>query len=155
MSEESEKQNTTTNENPITTFEKVQTLEIIETPIELLHEPDWRQKIKTQFNQYSTLVAEKGSQLADDLIFKNYYLNLPFSIVEQSNNKNTISVDLNKNNNLSISYRDRKMAVFGLTFSSVFFHFLRANSNFKIRWAIPYYVFYSVLLCRENLDPFL
>ena len=155
MNEESEKQNITTNENPITTIETIQTINIIETPIELLHEPDWRQKIKTQFNQYSTVVAEKGSQLADNLIFKNYYLNLPFSIVEQSNSKNTISVDLTKNNHLAISYRDRKMAVFGLTFSSVVFHFLMANSKFKIRWAIPYYVFYSVLLCRENLDPFL
>jgi hypothetical protein len=140
---------------PMTTVETFETIEIIETPLDSVPQPDWKEKIKNQLNHYSSIVAHKSSQLADDLIFRNYYLNLPYYIVEQSNNKNTIPIEFSKDKRCSLSYRDRKLAVFGLTFSSVVYHFMRANSNFKLRWTIPYYVFYSLLLCRENLDPFL
>jgi len=158
MSEENNFQNKNElkqDESFITQETRVETIEIIETPLDSVSQPDWKEKINTQFNNYYSIVSQKSSQLADDLILKNYYLNLPFYIVEQSNIKNTIPIELSKNNRYSLSYRDRKLTVFGLTFSSVVFHFMRANSNFKLRWTIPYYIFYSLLLCRENLDPFL
>ena len=158
MSEENNFQNKNElkqDESFITQETKVETIEIIETPLDSVSQPDWKEKINTQFNNYYSIVSQKSSQLADDLILKNYYLNLPFYIVEQSNIKNTIPIELSKNNRYSLSHRDRKLAVLGLTFSSVVFHFIRANSNFKLRWTLPYYVFYYLLLCRENLDPFL
>ncbi len=80
----------------------------------------------------------------------NYYLNYPFKIVQKCNNKNTIAIGDRK-----IKYSDRKMAVIGLSLGSALIQFVKLNSSFKVRWLIPYYLFFSLLFCRENLNPFL
>ncbi len=83
-------------------------------------------------------------------VINNYYLNLPFKIVRQCNCKNTITIG-----NKTFKYTDRKIIVIGLSLGTAIFNCMRSNSSFKFRWLIPYYVFFSILFCRENLNPFL
>lgn len=97
----------------------------------------------------------KGVNIFDENVLKNYYFNLPNSIVKQCNYKNTIDFHLN-NEKYTIEYKQRKIAVILLSTTSVLAHFIRSRSKaLKLRWFIPYYVFYSILFCRENLDPIL
>jgi hypothetical protein len=97
----------------------------------------------------------KGVNLFEEKVLNNYYFNLPNSIVKQCNNKNRIEFHL-KQENYTIEYKQRKIAVILLSSSSMLTHFVRSRSKaLKIRWFIPYYIFYSLLFCRENLDPIL
>ena len=153
MTEESNNKN-----SKIESTESIQSIQVIEIIEEdkPFSPKEWANNISLKFKHSCSELISKGVKAADHLILKNYYLNLPLSIIKQSNNKNTIEIELSSNNNFKITYKQRKLAVFGLTLSSTMIYYLRSNnSRFKIRWLFPYYVFYSVLLCRENLDPFL
>jgi len=90
-----------------------------------------------------------------NLLVNNFFLGLPMSFISQSNNKNTISINLTRREYL-IKYTDRKVMAFSLSIFSALIHYLRSKdfTRFKVRWIIPYYIFYSLLICRENLDPF-
>jgi hypothetical protein len=89
-----------------------------------------------------------------NLIFNNEYVNTPLTIIKQSNNKNLILVKFPNDKNYTITYLDRKITVLSLTTISVFARYFRSG-RFKFRWFIPYYAFYSLFICRENLDPYL
>ena len=80
----------------------------------------------------------------------NYYLNYPFVFVNNCKNKNTIQLGT-----LNITYINRKTFVFLLSITSLIFASYKLNTSIKLRWFIPYYLFYSLLLCRENLNPYL
>ena len=72
------------------------------------------------------------------------------NIIENAENRKTLKLNL-FNQNFEMTYNDRKYIVYGLTLASLF------TRNFKpvVRRAIPYYVLYSLLICRENLNPYL
>lgn len=84
------------------------------------------------------------------------YMNIIKSIISNSNDKNLIILRLdNKTSPYTITYIDRKLFVFGLTFVSVFLHYFRAfNKGFRYRLFIPYFTIYSLLFYREVLNPY-
>ncbi len=72
------------------------------------------------------------------------------NLIENAENKNTLKMYL-FGQNFEMTYTDRKYVVYGLTLLSLF----KRNFRPVIRRAIPFYVFYSLLICRENLNPYL
>jgi len=101
-------------------------------------------------NVYTTKIPEIRNGM-----FNNKFVNIPMIIIEKSNYKNLIQVKLNEDRVYNITHTDRKLTVAVLTVSGTVLHYLTNKKNrFKFKWLIPYYVFFSLLLCRENLDPY-
>jgi hypothetical protein len=101
-------------------------------------------------NVYNTKIPD-----IRNAIFNNKFVNIPMIIIEKSNYKNLIQLKLNDDRVFNITHTDRKLAVVVLTVSGTVLHFLKGKKDrFKFKWLIPYYVFFSLLLCRENLDPY-
>jgi hypothetical protein len=110
-----------------------------------------------QFNFYLQKFKSKSYELVSTnlhylqiTILNNYYLNFPFHMIKQCNCKNTIPIG-----HKSIKYSDRKIFVITLTLITALFNCSRFRSSFKFRWLIAYYACFSILFCRENLNPFL
>ncbi len=72
------------------------------------------------------------------------------NLIENAENRNTLKMYL-FGQNFDMTYSDRKYIVYGLTLVSIF----KRNFRPVLRRAIPFYVFYSLLICRENLNPYL
>jgi hypothetical protein len=93
--------------------------------------------------------------------FHNFYRNyiketirqackLQKNFILSTNNKNSLQIS-----SLSLPFEYRKYLVSGLTISAFLFHYVRnSNQGLKFRWLIPYYFLFSVIFCRENLDPY-
>lgn len=89
-----------------------------------------------------------------DAVFNHQIVNIPLTLIENSNYKNMIQLKFN-NRSYKITHTDRKMTVLVLTVTGAIVHYLRSRRDkFKFKWLIPYYVFFSLILCRENLDPY-
>ncbi len=89
-----------------------------------------------------------------NVLFNNKIVNIPMNVIENSNYKNMIEIKFNKRT-FKITHTDRKISVFVLTITGGIVHYLRSTKDkFKFKWLIPYYVFFSLILCRENLDPY-
>ena len=79
----------------------------------------------------------------------NYYSKLQSFIVLCSN-FNDIEIK-----GYTISYIDRKYAVLGLTIITTALTPLINKTRFRVRTCIPWFIFYSMLFCRENLNPYM
>jgi hypothetical protein len=135
---------------------KYQTREfIINSPFLLKAQDSSKDFLKNYFfnpitNVYNTKVPELRNA-----VFNNKFVNIPMNIIERSNYKNLIQLKLNNNRVYNITHTDRKLSVVVLTVTGTILHYLTSKKNsFKFKWLIPYYVFFSLLLCRENLDPY-
>jgi hypothetical protein len=98
-----------------------------------------------------------NSKFSNYMNFISYNINftIPYTVVKYSNNKNLITLHFDERK-YDITYTDRRLSVLLLTLSSVILHYIthRKKSHLKIRWFIPYYAFFSLFLCRENLNPY-
>lgn len=79
----------------------------------------------------------------------NYLLNSPFIIVQKCNNKNSIKLDT-----LEVNHTERKALVIFLSISSLIITLYKSRSFIRFMRFIPYYLFFSLLFCRENLNPY-
>jgi hypothetical protein len=95
---------------------------------------------------YQTLTKFKKS-IRNSELFQNVQ-----EIVNRSEDKNTLNLSL-FGKNFELSYHDRKNMVYGLTVFSMALHSMR--NKLRFRTLVPYYVFWSSLMCRENLNPYI
>lgn len=77
-------------------------------------------------------------------------------VVSKANYKNEVSFSI-ANNQYNLTYKDRKITVLGLTAATWLVYSMRTMKirPHLLRIVLPYYCLYSLLICRENLDPFL
>src|SRR5690242_19085531 len=68
-------------------------------------------------------------------------------VVNNSEQKNTLKLTFN-GNIYDLTYNDRKYTVYALSLASMLFHSFK--HKLRLRVFIPYYIFYSMLLCHEN-----
>jgi hypothetical protein len=110
-------------------------------------------KTKNFANKTGRDITKLGS-IYFEFIKNNKYSNTINNFIENSCERKLIIVKF-ENKELKIAYADRKIAVLVLTFSSMIAYFIKnRTSRIKFRLFFPYYLFYSLLLCRENLIPY-
>ena len=73
-------------------------------------------------------------------------------IINRSEEQHTLKLNL-FGNTYRLTYNDRKYLVFGLSIFSTAMHAMRYK--YRLRVIIPYYLFWSCLLCHENLNPYI
>ena len=127
---------------------------LINSPFLIKAQDSTKDFLKNYFINPTMTVLNTNLPEIKNIILNNQIVKIPLTIIENSNYKNLIEVKL-FDTNYQITYTDRKVSVIALTFTGVIAHYLRSNmSKFRLRWLIPYYVFFSLILCRENLDPY-
>jgi hypothetical protein len=95
---------------------------------------------------YQTLKKFKKS-IRDSELFQNVQ-----EIVNRSEEGNTLKMSL-FGKIYEMKYSDRKNLVYGLSFLSTAIHSMKKKIRFRV--LIPYYVFWSSLICHENLNPYI
>jgi hypothetical protein len=73
-------------------------------------------------------------------------------IINRSQDKNLLQLSL-FGKSFDVSYTNRKYIVYGLSLFSTALHSM--NNKYRLRTILPYYVFWSSLLCHENLNPYI
>ncbi len=160
MSEESKLTNNTQNESLNQLADKSDnTSALIVTEAEPSTSDRIRSKLsqtRQSFSNFFSKINKKYTPMIKEATLESFIINIPYTLVQQSNNKNLVILKF-RNKELPLSYNKRKIGVYSFTVASaIAYHFSKShNTRFKFRWFIPFYVFYSLLICRENLDPFL
>jgi hypothetical protein len=87
-------------------------------------------------------------------VLGNEYLTLVYDFVEKSSDKKDVKLNL-KGQSFTITYKERKLAVLGLTMLSMASLVLfRRKLKIFARNGIFVYLSLSFFICRENLNPF-
>jgi len=125
-------------------FQKVQNSETIS---------DVRKTVKGKYNEFSEEISNLKKFVRNNIL-GNEFLTVIYDFVEKSNNKNDVKINIS-GKSLELSYKDRKQIVLGVTlFSLVSLMLVRRRLRLYVRNGLFVYLFSSLFLCRENLNPF-
>ncbi len=94
-------------------------------------------------------VNGKYQELSEKYSKYNYY-NKVHKIIQQCSNYNSVEIY-----GLKFSHTDRKYSVIALTLLTISLTPLIFKNKFSLRSSVPWFVFYSLLFCRESLNPYM
>lgn len=126
-----------------------------------LKESNFMKSVNSNVNHLSDITKSytaKGYNKLNNFVFKNSLDLLILRFIEHTNNKKDLTfknIFKNKADNdiTTLNFRNRRLLVISFTLGSLIFHSIR-NKQLYLRVVIPYFILYSLLFARENLNPY-
>ena len=121
-----------------------------------IKDSNFLKSIKSNVNHLSDIsktYTNKAAKKLNTLLFENKLDYLVLDFIKQTSNKRTLKLKLNEKEDISFNYRNRRLLVISFTFGSLIFHSIK-NKALYSRVIVPYFIFYSLIFARENLNPY-
>jgi hypothetical protein len=111
--------------------------------------------VNSNLNHLSDITKQYTKKAADrlnNLLIKNKLDLLVSNFIKQTSNKKDLNIKI-KDETLTFNYKNRRLLVISFTLGSLIFHSIR-HKQLYLKVVIPYFMLYSLLFARENLNPY-